>query len=64
MSALRKHALDQQTRACQLVGVLEAIELLDNENIGGNAVTSLIAVALHLACELNVALDSVNLPKD
>lgn len=64
MSALREHVSDQQTRCCQLVGVLEAIELLDNENIGGNAITSLIGVALNIAGEINAALDSVNLPKD
>jgi hypothetical protein len=64
MSALRKHVEDQQTRSCQLIGVLEAIATLDNEGIAPNAVTTLIQVALNIANEIDTGLDCVNLPKD
>ncbi|WP_353428915.1 hypothetical protein [Paracoccus denitrificans] len=63
MSALHRRIQDQQMRACQLVGVLEALEIIDNENVAPNAVTALIGAALNIAVEINSALDSVNLPE-
>ncbi|SEO13214.1 hypothetical protein SAMN04489859_10377 [Paracoccus alcaliphilus] len=63
MTALEQHIQNQQNRACQLVGVLEAIATLDNEGIAENAVTALIHVALDIAREVNDGLDSAALPK-
>ncbi|RWR08493.1 hypothetical protein [Paenirhodobacter populi] len=64
MSTLREHIQNQQNMACNLVGVLEALAILDNEGMGkGGAVTSLISVALVMASDINEGLDTVNLPK-
>lgn len=63
MSALHRHIQDQQARVCQLVGVLEALEIIDNEKVAPGAVTALIGAALHIATEIDSALDSVNLPE-
>ncbi|WP_042246336.1 hypothetical protein [Paracoccus sp. PAMC 22219] len=60
---LRRHCSDVQVAATQLCGVMQAIELLDDEGIGGNAVSTLIRIARSLAEKVNTDLDSVNLPK-
>ena len=61
--ALRRHCSDVQVAATQLCGVMQAIELLDDEGIGGNAVSTLIRIARSLADKVNNDLDCVNLPK-
>lgn len=60
--ALQTHCSDVQVTATQLCGVLEAIAILDNENVGANAVSSLIGVAITLADTINQQLDSATLP--
>ncbi|MCG6112612.1 MAG: hypothetical protein MEQ74_10580 [Paracoccus sp.] len=60
---LRRHCGDVQVAATQLCGVMQAIELLDDEGTGGNAVSTLIRIARSLAEKVNNDLDSVNLPK-
>ena len=60
---LQKYIQEQQDLACNLCGVIEAIHILDNDNVAPDAVTALVNVAQSLASELNAGLDSVNLPK-
>lgn len=64
MSALSTYLQHQQNRACQLVGMLEAIHTLDNGLIAPEVVTTLIDLALTTAHEINDALDSTALPKE
>ena len=62
-SKLHEHINDQQVRAMHLQGILEALEILDNEGVAPSAVTSLIIIAKNLATEINEQLDSAVLPK-
>ena len=62
--SLRAHIALQQNVATQLCGVLEALDILDNEDVAPGARTALINVALSMAIELNRNLDSVNLPSE
>ncbi|AGT08131.1 hypothetical protein [Paracoccus aminophilus] len=63
MSArLLEYIANQQCMATRLVGVLEALQVLDNENVAQSAQSLLIEVAYGMADELNRALDSVSLP--
>ena len=62
---IRAYISDVQNEACALVGILEGMEiLLEEGDRGRNAVITLISVALAKAGEINLALDSVNLPAD
>ena len=61
-SPIRRHCSDVQATAAQLCAVIEAIDLLDGEGIGSNAITALIGIARSLADKINSDLDSVNLP--
>lgn len=63
MPAMLRHCAKLQTTSLQLCGVIEAIDLLDNEGIGRNAVTCLIGIARSLADEINDQLDSTSLPE-
>lgn len=64
MSALHQHIQKQQDKAVTLCGVIEAIAILDNEDMGrGSAVTSLIQVAGQLIDEITNGLDNVHLPE-
>ncbi|WP_312530421.1 hypothetical protein [Paracoccus sp. (in: a-proteobacteria)] len=63
MSAqLREYIASQQCEATRLVGVLEALLMLNNEGVAENAQAALINVAYGMADEINRALDSVSLP--
>lgn len=64
MSALHQHIQKQQSLACDLAGLLEALSLIDNDANTPGAVTSLINVAMMLAADLTNNLDTVALPKD
>ena len=61
---LRKHVQDQQDACTDLCGVLEALRVLDNDDLAPSAQTTLIGVALEMARKLNDNLDSVALPKE
>lgn len=63
MSALKNYIADQQTTALKLANVMEAIDLLNHDNLAPEAVTTLISVARLMADELNRNLDSANLPE-
>ena len=62
--AWKAHCSDVQTTAMQLCGVMEAIDILDDEGAAKNAVTCLIRIARSLADQINEQLDSVNLPNN
>lgn len=63
MSALLKHIAKQQDTAVTLSGVIEALSILKNEQLGDGAQTSLLLVAEALIGEIIDGLDSVRLPK-
>lgn len=63
MSALRTYISDRQTAALKLANVIEAIDLLNHDNLAPNAVMTLIDIARVMANELENDLDTVNLPK-
>lgn len=63
MSALLKHIAKQQDTAVTLSGVIEALAILKNEQLGDGAQTSLLLVAEALIGEIIDGLDSVRLPK-
>ncbi|MFN4129055.1 MAG: hypothetical protein ACK4GC_04470 [Paracoccaceae bacterium] len=62
LPALQQHCQNVQSTATQLCAVIEAIDLLDGEGIGANAITALIGIARSLAEKINSDLDGVNLP--
>lgn len=64
MSALAQYIASQQTVACRLEDILEALEQLSAQDLAPDAQPILISVARGLAGDLNEALDSVNLPKE
>lgn len=57
-----EYIADRQTEVMILHDMLSALEYLDNEGACKNECTSLIMTARRMAHDLNVALDSVNLP--
>lgn len=62
---IRAYISNVQNEACALVGILEGMEiLLEEGDRGRNAVITLMSVALAQAGKINLALDSVNLPRD
>ncbi len=61
--SLQQYLQDQQSTAVQLEGVLEAMAILDKEKCAPAAVTALIVVAVDLASQLNIGLDSLSLAK-
>ncbi len=63
MSALLDHIQTQQEMAIQLVGIIEAIELLHDMEVGHNARYELIRIAKTMAKEISFKLDEVELPE-
>ncbi|GAB1378298.1 hypothetical protein [Pararhodobacter aggregans] len=64
MTALLAHIQDHQNNACLLVGVIEALEFLNQcEDAPSNAVTTLLQISADLADGIFNGLDSVNLPR-
>ena len=59
MSALRTYISDRQTAALKLANVIEAIDLLNHDNLAPNAVMTLIDIARVMANELENDLDTV-----
>ncbi|MBL4919312.1 hypothetical protein [Szabonella alba] len=59
---LLSHIQRQHDVAITLEGVLEAVSILRAEQLGENAVDSLMVVALDLVGRLTQDLDSINLP--
>lgn len=62
-AAYRDHCANVQTTAMQLCGIMEAVDILDEQGVAKNAVTCLIRIARSLADQINEQLDSVNLPR-
>lgn len=59
---LRSYLRDQQSRACNLEGLLDALLELNVQDVEPGGQTAIITVARDLAAKLNAALDSVSLP--
>jgi len=59
---LFEHTQDVQVIACELDGLLEALDLLLHSVDGRNARGTLLHLARARAREVNLALDSANLP--
>ena len=63
LPALLSHIRDMQTKATRLLGLLEAIGFLENEETCLNGRVALTEIAIELAGNLNRGLDSVSLPE-
>lgn len=63
MPAILGHCANVHHTSVQLCGVIEAMQLLDAEGVGANAVTALLTIARSLADEINDQLDYTRLPK-
>lgn len=61
LPALMQYIQDCQDMAARLTGLIEAAEILQNEDLYGNGVTTLLAVSVQMANELTVRLDSQSL---
>lgn len=63
LPALLAHIGDMQTKATRLFGLLEVIGFLENEASCLNGRIALTEIAIELAENINLGLDSVSLPK-
>lgn len=63
LSALKAHVQEVQNKACRLSGLVNAIAYLEGEKACEEGKCALIYLAEELAEEINLALDTVSLPK-
>ena len=63
LPALLAHVRDMQTKATRLLGLLEVIGFIENEEACLNGRVALTEIAIELAGKLNLGLDSVSLPE-
>lgn len=64
MSALRKHALNQQAVACWLLDMLELLTEVIQDKIAPATHPTLVLLAKEYADKLVSGLDDINLPED
>ena len=63
LPALLDHIRDMQTKATRLLGLLEVIGFIENEETCLNGRVALTEIAIELAGNLILGLDSVSLPE-